>query len=242
VKKAKTKTLIEILTAAIMLLIPIVALASDPPALVPKTGQVTIYASGDDGDLQTGVASPNPRFTDNTDGTVTDKNTGLVWLKNANCFDKRLWADAITNSNSLNSGECGLTDGSTEGDWRLPNYKELFSLLDANKFNPALPSGHPFTIVQSDYYWSSTTVESDNDIAWGVRLDYSLVVIIGKANSAVSMWPVRGPDRDDGLDDHKDNLPTVPNPDQKDVDTNGIGDVSDPHTVYETIQEMFKKR
>ena len=55
------------------------------PAMVPKTGQTTGYATGDDGALQKGVAWPNPRFTDNGDGTVTDNLTGLIWLKNANC-------------------------------------------------------------------------------------------------------------------------------------------------------------
>jgi hypothetical protein len=53
-----------------MFLIPIAALAADPPALVPKTGLTYIYATGDNGDYQTGVASPNPRFTDNTSRTV----------------------------------------------------------------------------------------------------------------------------------------------------------------------------
>ncbi len=38
--------------------------------------------------------------------------------------------NALTESNTLNSGECGLTDGSDVGDWRLPNVKELQSLID----------------------------------------------------------------------------------------------------------------
>jgi hypothetical protein len=155
--KAKTKTLISILTAVIMLLIPIVSMASDPLALVPKTGQTTSYDTGDDGYHQAGVAIPNPRFTDNTDGTVIDNLTGLVWLKNANCFGEKVWATALTDSNSLNNGECGLTDGSDEGDWRLPNRFELESLLDLGNYNPALPSGHPFLYVQNHYYWTSTT-------------------------------------------------------------------------------------
>ena len=54
-------------------------------APVPKTGQTTSYANGDDGDLELGVASPNPRFTDNGDGKVTDNLTELIWLKNAKC-------------------------------------------------------------------------------------------------------------------------------------------------------------
>ncbi len=53
---------------------------------VLKTGQTTTFATGDDGDYQAGVPVPNPRFTDNGDGTVTDNLTGLTWLKNASCL------------------------------------------------------------------------------------------------------------------------------------------------------------
>ena len=49
-------------------------------ALVPATGQTDSVAAGDDGDLQKGVPWPDPRFTDNGDGTVTDHLTGLIWL------------------------------------------------------------------------------------------------------------------------------------------------------------------
>ena len=51
------------------------------PAPVPKSGQTTPYEPGDDGYLQRGAAWPNPRFSDNNDGTVTDNLNGLIWLK-----------------------------------------------------------------------------------------------------------------------------------------------------------------
>jgi len=47
-------------------------------APVAKTGQTTSYSTGDDGDLEKDVAWPNPRFTNNSDGTVTDNLTGLI--------------------------------------------------------------------------------------------------------------------------------------------------------------------
>ncbi|MES0335299.1 MAG: hypothetical protein SFH39_02915 [Candidatus Magnetobacterium sp. LHC-1] len=50
---------------------------------LPRTGQVMSYATGDDGALQKGVAWPDPRFTVNSDQTVTDILTGLVWTKDA---------------------------------------------------------------------------------------------------------------------------------------------------------------
>ena len=69
-KKSQDKYLVAMLTAAIMLLIPIAALAADLPALVTKTGLTYLYATGEDRDCQTGVASPNPRFADNIPKTV----------------------------------------------------------------------------------------------------------------------------------------------------------------------------
>jgi hypothetical protein len=161
------------------------------PALVPKTGQTTAYATGDDGDLEKGVTWPNPRFTDNGDGTVTDNLTGLIWLKNANCFGTRTWNNALSDSNGLEDGECGLTDGSSAGNWRLPNYKELSSLVDSERYNPALPSGHPFTNVQSEHYWSSTTRAEDIDGGWYVHMSDGHAYGSIKTFSSY-VWPVRG--------------------------------------------------
>ena len=56
------------------------------PAPVPKTGQVSSFVTGDDGDLRKGVSWPVPRFVDNLDGTVTDNLTGLMWLQEGNCL------------------------------------------------------------------------------------------------------------------------------------------------------------
>jgi len=126
-------------------------------AAVPQTGQTQSYASGDDGDLQLGVQWLDPRFTDNGDGTVTDHLTGLIWLKNANCFGLLNWSAALDVSNNLADGQCGLIDGSSPGDWHLPNVLEFFSLFDFGNESPPLPAEHPFNGVLEFYYWSSTT-------------------------------------------------------------------------------------
>ena len=162
----------------------------DGPAPVEKTGQTTSYEIGDDGDLGKGVTWPNPRFTENGDGTVTDNLTGLIWLKNANCFGTRTWNNALSDSNELESGLCGLTDGSSAGDWRLPNRFELESLLDMENYNPALPSGHLFTNVLS-FYWSTTTNAELADYAWYVDMYLGYVGYYGKSTNRY-VWPVRG--------------------------------------------------
>ena len=172
-------------------------------AQVPKTGQTTSYATGDDGYLQKGVSWPSPRFTDNLNGTVTDNLTGLIWLKNANCAGGTVdWATALSYSNALydgctncfgTSGDCGLSDGSTAGDWRLPNVRELFSLIDFSRYNPALPSGYStyFSGVQSNFYWTSTTRAASTSYAWLVYL-YGGYVYYGDETYDSYVWPVRG--------------------------------------------------
>ncbi len=169
------------------------------PAAVEKTGQTTSYGSGDDGGLGKGVDWPNPRFTDNGNGAVTDNLTGLVWLKNANCFGKKTLSEALSESNSLANGACGLSDGSSAADWRLPNIKELYSLIDLGFTNPALSNtagtgkwtaGVPFTNVRSGIYWSSTTYVNPTPSAWFVSLNLGNVNYYDKSYPYY-VWPVR---------------------------------------------------
>ena len=163
-------------------------------APLPKTGQTTSYVAGDDGALQNGVAWQNPRFSDNGDGTVSDNQTGLIWLKNANCYGTKTWATAITSANTLASGSCGLTDGSISGQWRLPNIYELESLVDLSKNYPALPAGHPFSNVQLGDYWSSTTGSGSTITAWFVSMYEGKMRFYGDKTYAgyFYVWPVRG--------------------------------------------------
>ncbi len=160
------------------------------PAPVAKTGQTISYAQGDDGDWQKGLASPVPRFTDNLDGTVTDSLTGLIWVKDAGCSGAAQWADALVSCNNLAAGQCGLEDGSLPGDWRLPNVKELSSLIDYGNHSPALPTGHPFINSGGGPYWSSTTT-SPPPQAWFVYYSYGIVHYEGKGWSYY-VWCVRG--------------------------------------------------
>jgi hypothetical protein len=172
---------------------------AEPPAPVPKTGQTMFYATGDDGDYEKGVAWPVPRFTDNLDGTVTDNLTDLIWLQNANCTvffsgdstgqNSRSWGNALTAANSLTNGFCGLTDSSSEGDWRLPNVRELLSLNDYGTSNPSIPSGHPFTGAQGADYWSSTT-HVDSGSGWRVHFSNGQVNA-GEKSGHEYVWPVR---------------------------------------------------
>jgi hypothetical protein len=159
---------------------------------LPKTGPTTCHdtvgdtitcaGTGQDGELQNGVAGPDPRFIDNGDSTVTDNLTGLEWTKDANSGGSLTWQAALDYVRTLNTGG--------HSDWRLPNRKELHSLVDYARHSPALPQSHPFTNVQSFDYWSSTSYALYSYYAWLVNL------IGGFFNSNDKtvffyVWPVR---------------------------------------------------
>jgi hypothetical protein len=173
---------------------------SNPPVTIAATGQSASYAGGDDGALRAGVPWPATRFTDNQNGTVTDHVTGLIWLKNAGCFNPTGWDGALTDANTLSSGECGLSDGSAAGQWRLPNLSEIESLVDVSTSNPALTAGNPFTNVSTGIYWTSTAIWGGAfapvTFAWALRLgdgsyiDDEASNVVATSNNAV--WAVKG--------------------------------------------------
>ncbi len=86
------------------------------------------------------------RFSDMSDGTVKDNESGLIWLKDASCSElaetdvdgKANWQTAKDAAAVLASGTCGLTDGSSASDWRLPTKEEWEAFVDTNYLNPAL--------------------------------------------------------------------------------------------------------
>jgi hypothetical protein len=139
------------------------------------------------------------RYIDNGDGTVTDNRTKLIWLKNANCFDKLDWEKAKQSAVRLRSGQCGLRDGSTAGMWRLPTIYECNTMVNRRYQNPALSNaaetgqwkeGDPFSGVQN-HYWSSTSYADGSTNALGVGLYYGYVFSYSKTYSYY-VWPVRG--------------------------------------------------
>lgn len=80
---------------------------------------------------------------------VLDKQTGLIWERSPDTTERN-WPSAC---DCCSAKEVGGRKG-----WRLPTVEELGSIVDKSQGPPTLPSGHPFSNVQSDYYWS-TSVE-----------------------------------------------------------------------------------
>jgi hypothetical protein len=100
-----------------------------------------------------------PRFRDNHDGTITDNQTGLVWLRDGFASGETRWDVAKTWCSSLASGTAGLTDNSSAGDWRMPTIDELSGLIRGWSyyyFSPAAwLDSQGFTNTQQDDYWAS---------------------------------------------------------------------------------------
>lgn len=177
-----------------------------------RTGQTSCYneagaiyiscnGTGQDGEYRKGI-SITPRFTDNGDGTVTDNLTRLIWLKNCDCTyffsgdfkggNARTWTEALTAVNALSDKHCSLHDGSEAGDWRLPNIKELLSLVDYRNDRPTLPTGHPFTGIHDNSFWSSTTSMYNKTLAWRVSFEFGDVFQYTVKSAEYSVTAVRG--------------------------------------------------
>jgi hypothetical protein len=146
---------------------------------------------------------PGPRFTDNGNGTVTDNHSGLVWLNHPLCDDLNdsgtglNWYDATALAASLADGNCGLTDDSVAGDWRLPTKEEWEAFVCAESQEPALCNiqgieqwlpGDVFDVVQ---YWTDTPVESSTDSSWTILISPG-IMFIARNSSTNYVWPVRG--------------------------------------------------
>jgi len=109
---------------------------------------------------------------DNSDGTVSDYETGLIWQQGEG--GQKTWESALTYCE-------GLTLAS-KTDWRLPNFKELQSIVDYAKYNPAIDKTY-FPGVVSSSYWSSTTRASLTSFAWHVYFGFGYVSYHNRTNN-----------------------------------------------------------
>lgn len=85
-------------------------------------------------------------YIDNNDGTVIDKGTGLMWQKEVEDQDVN-WEEALKYCEELTLAHYN--------DWKLPDIKELYSIVDINKSRPSIDEIY-FPNTQDDFFWSST--------------------------------------------------------------------------------------
>ncbi|MEK6744436.1 MAG: DUF1566 domain-containing protein [Nitrospirota bacterium] len=132
----------------------------------------------------------NERYTDKGDGTILDKNTGLIWLKDANVSNLPLPGDGA--KQYLQEMNSGKKPNFGYSDWRLPTINEIETLVDKSRFYPALPVGHPFANVQNHFYWSSSTGKDVLDYVWIVDLaSGEMTMDYVSYCSYKFLWPVR---------------------------------------------------
>jgi Protein of unknown function (DUF1566) len=173
------------------------------------TGQTTTFTPGDDGSLQRGAIL---RYRDNGDGTITDANTSLMWEKKVaeqglHFHDNHfVWTpgpgsvwDWVASLNAENGG-AGFANHT---DWRLPNLRELQSIVDyqnsapavASEFNTACTPGCGMgacSCTEPSNLWTSTTFMADSTLAWWVDFANGFVGTDAKT-AAWHARAVRGP-------------------------------------------------
>ena len=153
------------------------------------------------------------RYVDCGNGTVTDTVTGLIWLKQPNCLPTSTWVDGNQSARGLKDGACGLTDKSSEGDWRLPTKEEWLATIaravglgcptlflntpaltdDAGTGCYNTGAGSSFAGVLFGY-WSSTSEQLLPSTAFLVSLPGGYIIGSVKT-TVVGVWPVRGGSR-----------------------------------------------
>ena len=156
-------------------------------------------------------------------GTVTDNRTGLVWLANGACLGQLAWQEAMAVVAGLgdlpahvclgmtdDECDCGLADGSSPGEWRLPTMAELDAMMvagsDADTCLPKVLNdvGNgcwdeecfalgtcAFYDIQAAPYWAASIYAGQPGGAWIGDLENGLCYPQDSAEVAF-IWPVRG--------------------------------------------------
>ncbi len=150
------------------------------------------------------------RFANCGNGTVTDTATGVIWLHDAGCFGPTDWVSANEAVKALGNGQCGLSDGSSPGDWRLATADEWNEIVDAS-----CPFGSPLVVgnqtgggcfedapwatgLVNAFYWTSSS--SKGAPTFGADFAYVADLFVGglsvdpKVRSLGYGWPVRSSD------------------------------------------------
>ena len=140
------------------------------------------------------ASTPDSQLQDNSDGTVTDTKTGLMWkqcvegLSGPDCASGSAktftWQQALQQAQAVNSGSfAGFSD------WRVPNIKELLSLVEHQCSSPAINLTR-FPNASNHWVWSSSAVAGRTAYAWGVKFGYGYTVWSFKSYGH-QLWLVR---------------------------------------------------
>lgn len=168
---------------------------------LPDTGQSTSYTStaGEDSDYTIN----SPSLTDNSDDTIIDNHTGRVWQKEDDNV-ARNWSDADTYCTNLTLAG--------QSDWRLPNPKELMTIVDYEVTTAPTINATYFPNTNATVYWASATDQSDTNRSlyvqflygqvWGAYRTSTFYVRCVRGGSGSDIWPLSFNDLGNGTVEH----------------------------------------
>lgn len=172
-----------------------------PCGQFPATGQTTSSRTGDDGDIEAGATLS---YTDTGNGTILDDNTGLEWEKKSDDGSIHDMDTTYTWENAFAAHIAGLNTApcfAGHCDWRLPNVKELQSIVNYGPFIPAVSpefnncvagaTVQTGSCTAASSHWSSTTFAGNPGNAWLVVFNTGNVLSVGKGNG-LRVRAVRG--------------------------------------------------
>lgn len=124
-----------------------------------------------------------PRFTVVLDGQgVLDRKTGLTWEQEPDRIHD-VWEASVA--------RCAAKSVGGRQGWRAPSVDELRTLIDPEQQDPSLPSGHPFTNIKSEIYWTATPHPTDEIVAWQVSF-FSGEPVTDQKSGMRRVWCVLG--------------------------------------------------
>lgn len=135
-----------------------------PLFLLLLAGLTTALAEQRCDTSQHSLSAPTERFTDNGDGTVTDKTSGLMWMRCALGQDWRgetcvgeaqgyAWDSIQAAAEGVNaSGEHFFSD------WRVPGLRDLAMIVERECQNPRI-NLTVFPNTASAFFWTQSTPE-----------------------------------------------------------------------------------
>jgi hypothetical protein len=115
---------------------------------------------------------------------ITDSKTGLIWKR---CPEGMVWSvNTCTGTAATYTHEQALARATAQAGtagWRLPNVKELSSIVDASRASPAIDTA-AFPATPSNWFWTSSPYAGLSDYAWFVYFDFGYVYNYNRYNTS----------------------------------------------------------